>query len=517
MNRVFLLPTLSALLVLAQANSATAQFETLVRHLPEDANTVVLFNVEQVMESALAQKENWRGNYEKMYNSGLIMVPPQTNRFVMASQMDVELMQPHWHSTVMELLYEPSMIEVTERYGGNVDEIDGQDAAVLPNNTYVIKFGKSIAGTMYPADRQKATRWVEHAFSSDNRKPLGEYLTEAEGYANKNSTPIVMAMDLEHVLSPKLIRHRLDTAESLKGKQVDLDQVAKLLSSVRGVTLGLNITDHVFGGLKVDFDEDVSALKDFAKPLLLEVLSNHGAMIQEFHDWQAVVSGNEILLRGPLYSSGFQRICTVLDTPADLRGAGQSGPKSAGDNESQQSLVGRASLQYFKMLEQLLADIQTKKDTTQTSTPGLEALWYKRYAAKIDAMPTLNIDPEMIQFGVKLAASLRNAQQAMQGIGVSEGQQFANMQGAQVYDYQDAAVAGAGVGPLGGVRAGGAYEYRYAYNPWASAREDGQEMAQIDMSTKIKGYGAANQIMENVTVAMGNMKRYMTEKYKIQF
>jgi hypothetical protein len=515
MNLLPSLRALSVLFVLSLASSASAQFQTLVRHVPEDVNTLALFNVEAMMASPLAQKEQWSEGYQKMYNSGLIMVPPKANQVVIASQMDVELMEPHWHAMVMNVSYEPSMIEVTSRYGGNVDKVDGQEAAVLPNDTYVIKFGKYIVGSMFPADRQKATRWVEHAFSSDNRQPLGEYLTEAEGFANKNGTPIILAVDLEHVLSPLRIRHGLDSAEFLKGKTVDLDQVAKVLSSVRGLTLGVTITDRVVGGLKIDFDDDVSSIKEYAKPLVLAVLSNHGAMIQEFNDWNVLVNGKEILLRGALNKSGLQRICTLLDAPADLRPAAPS--SSGGDAQSNESLVAQTTLQYFKMLEQMLGDIQHDKETTQTSTAGLEAMWYKRYAAKIDALPVLNVDPAMIQFGTQLSASLRNAQGAMQGVGVSRASQFANMQGAQDYDTQEASVSGAGVGPYGGWAAGSAYAYRSVYNPWASLRSDGQEIAQIDMSAKIKGYGQANQVMENVTVAMANMRKQMTEKYQIEF
>ena len=297
------------------------QFETLVRHLPEDANTLVLFNVEEILASPLAEKEGWRERLENMYSSGLILVPPQANQFVIASQMDIELMEPHWTATVMNLSYEPSMIDVTKRYGGNVDEIDHQDAAVLPNDTYVIKFGKFIAGTMSPADRQKATRWIEHAFSNNDSRPLGEYLTEAEGYADTKKTPIILAIDLQHVLSPSLIRSRLGSAELLKGKNVDLDALAKALSSIRGATLGLNLTDHMFGGLKIDFSEDVSMTKEFAKPLVLQVLSNHGAMIQEFNDWE--VAGRQQGDSAPGSDVPERH-------PADLQRAGYSGRSPRG-------------------------------------------------------------------------------------------------------------------------------------------------------------------------------------------
>ncbi len=449
-----------------------------------------------------------------MYKSGLIMVPPQASMFVVASQMDLELMEPHWHASVMNLSYEPSMIEITQRYGGNVDEIDGQEAAVLPNDTYVVKFGKFIAGSMSPADRQKATRWVEHAFSSSNTKPLGEYLTEAEGYSVQKKTPIILAIDLQHVLSPKLIRSRLGSAESLKGKEVDLDQLANVLASIRGATLGVNVTDHFFGGLKVDFTEDVSIMKDFAKPLLLEVLAKHGAMIQEFNDWDVAVGGKEILLRGSFTASGIQRVCSILDTPADLRA---SEPSQGPDGKPSKDLVAQTTLQYYKMLAQFLGDLRNQEQTAQTETPGLVAMWYKQYANKIDALPVLHVDPELVQFGAQVSGALRQAQGAMQGAGVQEASGIANMQGAQVYDYQEASGTGVAVGPYGGAAAVSGYAYRYAYNPWASLRDDGQQVAQIQMNARIKGYSSANKTMDAIEVSMGNVRKKLTEKYQIEF
>lgn len=509
MNRLITMSPILALMVLLQESPALGQFKTLIRHVPEQANTLVLFNVEGIMATPMGQSKGWRERHENMASSGLVLVPPDAKQFVLASQMDIELMVPRWHTTVMNLSYEPSMLKVVQRYGGNVDQIDDQEAAVLPNDTYVVKFGKSIAGTMFPADRQKATRWVKSAYSSSSREPLGEYLTEAEGYADKNGTPIILAMNLEHVFSRSFIRHRLDSAESLKGKKVDLDQLANLMAGIRGITLGITITDRMFGGLKIDFAEDMSMTKEFAKPLLLEILGNKGAMIQEFNDWDISVNGKQILLRGSLYQSGAQRICTVLDSPADLRPIASS---STG-GESNESLVARTTLQYWKMLNQLLDDITKKRKTTQTQTAGLVGMWYNQYANKIDAMPILNVDPEMLDFGTQVSGALRQSQNAMQGVGVEQASGMANMQGNNVYNY---AYGGrAGVGRYGGV--GGAYGYRYQSNPRASLRADGAEIAQIKTNARIKGYGTANQITQNLEIAMADMRKKMTLKYQIEF
>lgn len=507
MNRLMLLTPIIALLGVCQTNPVRGQFQTLIRHLPEGANTLVLFNVEGVLATPLAKTEGWREHLDKMSSSGLIQIPPKSKQFVLGSQMDIELMESRWDSTIMNLSYEPSVTQVTQRYGGSVDQVDGLDAAVLGNDTYVVKFGKHIAGTMSPADRQKATRWVKNAYAGEDRKPLGEYLQEAAGFANKNGTPIIMALDLEHVFSPSFIRDRLDSAELLKGKNIDLDQLAKVLSSIRGVTLGITITDHFFGGLKVDFREDASIMKGFAKPLLLEIVGNHGAMIEEFRDWKIQVNGKQVLLRGPLYKSGMQRVMSVFDTPADLREL--KVPQFTEDGKVPESLIAQNTLQYYNMLNQYLDDIVGKKKTTKVQTTGLVAQWYKKYASKIEALPILNTDPEMVDFGFQVAGALRQAQGAMQGVGTNSALRQMNASGSSnVYNYS------------GGVRAGrygvrGGYSYRY--NPRASINAEGQAKANIRRQEKIKGYGSANQTMQGVTIAMAEMRRKMTEKYQIEF
>ena len=295
---------------------------------------------------------------------------------------------------------------------------------------------------------------------------------------------------------------------------VDLDQVAKVHPSIRGATLGVNVTDHFFGGLKVDFAEDVSMMKDYAKPLLLEVLARHGAMIQEFSTWDIEVGGKEILLRGSFTSSGIQRVCSILDTPADLRAAE---PSKGADGKENPNLVAQTTLQYYKMLAQFLSDLRNEQQTATTETPGLVAMWYKQYANKIDGMPVLHVDPGLVQLGGQISGALRQAQAAMQGAGVKEASGIANMQGAQVYDYQEASGSAVAEGRYGGTAAVSGYAYRYAYNPWASLREDGQEVGQIQINARIQGYRSANQTMDSIETAMGNARKKLSEKYQIEF
>lgn len=501
-------PILLVAILLSSATSVQAQFHHLVLHLPDGANTLVLFNVEKLKASPLGSKEGWQENHDKLFSAGFLMVPPQATRFVMAAQVDFETNRVSWDTAVADLEYEPNMVKVAEDHGGSVDQIGDNDAAVLPSDTYVVKFGKNMAGMMSPGNRQSVGRWVQSVYSSSNRQPLTSYLQEAEKYAD-HGTPIIMAMDLQHLLSPRQIRARLATFQSLKGHDVDLDQLSKVLSSVRGMTLGITVGQSVFGKLKIDFGEDVSMTKAYAKPLLLEALANHGAMINEFNEWKAEVAGTEISIEGYLQQSGRQRILSMLDAPPALHAPVA---QAANDSkESQQQLAVLSSQHYFKSIEQLVNDLSEHRKSGKTS--GQVALWFGKYARRVDGLPILHVDPKLVQFGAYVANQLRQAQSAMQGIGENQAVELANQPDAVVDDTSFR--SGAAVGRFGGFGAG--YSYRYREDPRASARLGFQQSAQIRTQQRVQGNVDANQIMEGIESNMAQVRDEMTEKYQVEF
>ena len=82
------------------------------------------------------------------------------------------------------------------------------------------------------------------------------------------------------------MRDRLHRAESLAGKEVDLDALTKVLTSIKGVTFTVEATDRLNGKMRVDFGESPTPLKQVAKALIFEVLENHGMMLDdEIKNW----------------------------------------------------------------------------------------------------------------------------------------------------------------------------------------------------------------------------------------
>ena len=114
---------------------------------------------------------------------------------------------------------------------------------------------------------------------------------------------------------PVVVRQNLEDTQAIKGKNVDLDQLAQVLASIRGVTLGLRVTTNVTGSLRIDFREDITMTADYAKPLILEKLGKFGAMIDEFYEWEVRVTKNTLFLSGTLSAKGLRRVLPV-DRPA---------------------------------------------------------------------------------------------------------------------------------------------------------------------------------------------------------
>jgi hypothetical protein len=105
----------------------------------------------------------------------------------------------------------------------------------------------------------------------------------------------------------------------------------------------------------------------------------------------------------------------------------------------------------------------------------------------------------------------------MKGIGAQTGYRLATAPNVQAYNTRTETAFGAGIGPYGGYRAGGAYAYQYAYNPKLSLALQGQQSAQIRTEERIRGNTSANLIMQGLQAETGEIRKRMTEKYQVEF
>jgi hypothetical protein len=509
MVRLFSLTFASLALTAAMGGTANAQFNSLSRRVPNDTNAIVFIDVEKLMASPLAEASGWKGDVQKAFESGLVMLPPNAERFIAAARIDFHSMEVPSHQYIFEMSAPPDVPKIAAALGGTVDNFDGHEAAVLPGDYFLVKFTPQLSVLGYPARRQEVAYYVRRVDNGSLK--MSEYLAEAEKFVETNAS-IIMALDLGDALPRQLVRARLEAMESLKGKNLDLDAVANLVAGIRGLTLGVNVEKEMTGSVKVDFASDVSVLGDAAKPLLLEALARRGLMIDELNDWEVESNGNTVRLIGKLEASGLRRLMSLIPVPPPLQQA-RVAAEQVPQEQAQEKLAAAASQNYFKSVDSLIEDL--KKSKSGRSTIGQSAAYFDRYADRIDRLPSVNVDPYLLDFGAYVSGSLRNGSQAVRGALVRSTIAEQNVpQQYNYYSWYNPIGVVAGNGYWGG---GGGL---YGWGGWEAIpdmRTTGQMQVKARVQQQVQGNMSANQIMAEIEKATGDTRREMTKKFGVQF
>ena len=487
-------------LSLLSVTAANAQFDEAAKWVPENANCLVMVQAENILNSAIGRRENWATDRSAAFRSGASFFPPTTKRILMGSQIDFEFMDSVFHVGVFEKKgSEINLVEVSKRVNGNIATIGGKQALELPNNSYLIKVDNTTLVTMTPSNRQMTTRWL--AKKSSGRMSVSPYLAEAVKFADENAQ-VIVAFDLEGVLDPAEIEKRLVEGGSVL--EVSAASVAKTLSTLRGVTLGVTVNDRISGAIKIDFDKDITVIGDLAKPILLKILSDRGAFIYEFTDWKVQVRGKTIQMSGPLYESGLRRILSLLDVPPSL----QEPAPPADDNDpvAKEKLMGLASQSYFKSVSSLIDDLNHDKQNRQTM--GQMSVWFNKYARQIDRLPMVDVDPDMLNYGKFVSESLRKGESA-----VTKAAAQSRTRQQEVPEQYDVETWSR---PVGVTWYGGAYSWD-SWRATPNRNRKGQIQAQVRTQERIRGNMDANIVLQHVAEASADIRRYMTARYHIEF
>ncbi len=488
---------------------ASAQFSKLVKRVPSSANTIILFNAEKVLNSEIALREGWRTNFEKAIAAGLTHLPPDTLQYVLAAQTDFDYMQPVWQVGGLTTKTKHDMVYLAKKQNGTQDNVAGLPAVLLPSESYLIQFDPYTYATLVPAARQAVTRWIKDTESDEPN--LSPYLQEAISFSEKGGTEIIMALDLTDVVDSATVAQRVSESDIATKAGLDAKAVTDLLVSLRGAMLGVTFGEKPFGSIKVDFDMDTAALKDTAPALLMEVLSKRGAMIDDFAAWKFKRDGKTITLSGNLSPAGMRKIFSLIDTPT-----AKSMPTDTADAQttsaSDQDTAVVASQKYFASVNEYFTDLRNK----EPQRIAQYGIWFDKYARKIDQLPMVNVDSDMLDYGAYVAQQFRNAGAAIQGIGIRSRVrevEATNSTGAPGYygnNYYNGGYAyggnfyyGAGAYGRGSIKAG--------------MRQQQQARTQVNVEEKAMGVSAARAIMKELENATAVVRRQMTEKYNAEF
>jgi len=492
---VVLLPAISF------GGSARAQFDGMRSAIPTDANMVVLIDAEKLFGSRLADRERWDAKRKAAYEAGLTALAPDASQVMLASLIDLEVGQSVWEVALARFSGGRDVSSVARRFGGSMDRIGERVAARLPNDTFIVQVSDQLIGTHIPANRQSIFRWLKSTDQPDFNGELSPYLKTAFEYATKVGTPIVLAVDLSGVISKEIAAERLADFSAITESEATRDAVtalADLAYSVKGITLGIVVGDQATGAIRVDFAQSPASLAKLLKPVLIETLERKGAMIDDMDAWAPSIDGNTFLLRGPISPAGLRRVMSVLELPASLS---ESLDKTVASDESG-SGEATASRLYFEQIRVILDDLRMKPKRDGVTSHGQVAIWFDKYARKIDQLPILGVDADLLSYGSETANKLRDCNLALKGVGMRSGVRTSENRGASTGTVV--------VNSYGGWRSG--------YGTTTSYAVDQQMMdSTIRRQESFVGVNFVQQSMQAIDEATSAIRREMTMKYQVEF
>ncbi len=453
----------------------------MARRIPADANALVLIDVEKTLATPLARQQGWAAKLESAYVERPIFLPPEAKKLALGAALNPENdFIGAWELAVMDMAEPVSIRSIARSEGGQVDEVNGVSTAFTPHGVAFAALEDRLLAAVRPADRQFLSRWISFARRS-TRPELSEYLQSALPQVN-DRVQMLYAIDLTDVLSSSEVQKKLSDAAWFKETKADAASIAKVVASLRGVTLRVAVGEKSQGQLQIDFGEDVAPLKPFAKQLVIEALGNMGFQTDELKAWDDSLTDHAIRMRGDLSTDAQRRLFSVVELPAaDLNSteAPSTDPKKPSESE-----VRERSLTYFKATQVLVKDLRRGLKEAN----GATSAWMERYARRIDELPILHVDELLLDYGDKLAETLRIMVVSKQQAGIRAGVR-----------------ANEGGGYYGG------YDYGSdAYSRAADRSQAKKEEMASAYDTRIQGW----QLIDNATA---DLRRTLTQKYGVEF
>ncbi len=469
----------SAWMLLA-TRSLPAQFEDLLKRIPAGANAIMVVNVPGLHNSPIGKAERWKEQMAESYMNRPIIMPPEAEWVVLASLFDPDTDESVWDIAVMSLDSNPSLRAIARAEGGYVDTINGTEAAWTPSKAYFVNLGSKMLGMMYPAHRQAVSRWVDYAKNATESR-LSSYLQGAAAIAQDKNFQVVLAIDLKDMVRPHILKEKLEKSSTLKGKKFDADALRNAILSIQGATMTISMRDKAYGRLQVDFEGNIRPLDPFARELILEALDGAGAHLEDLKDWKLETSATSLSLNGVLSKDSLRRIGSLLELPSTKFVTEKPG------ETAKSGATAEASKVYFKSVQTLSDDLRrTLKENRDN-----HAVWMERYARKIDRLPILNVDDELLAFGADVAERMRQAAVAERSSLIRGGVRKSETYGNYYY---------------------GSYNSDYGYY-----RGTEDQQATITLQENQKSREVRISQWKTIDDEMAQIRQKMTKKYMVEF
>jgi hypothetical protein len=280
---------------------------------------------------------------------------------------------------------------------------------------YLVPLADNVVSIVRPADRKFVGQWLK----KDRSNVISSYLQQVAGRLTDRQS-VSIAVDLEDVLSMGILNEKLAQSKSLQGKNIEA--IAKSLSLVQGITISV-ASDALEATVLIDFLNTPTELTPVAKAFFAEVLTARGMQLDEFSQWKmsAISEGKTLSFTGPIAPETLDDLLGMFTVHRASRGVTPvtktDSPATPTAPQTSPSVVAENTRDYFRKVINIVHRV---RDYSANNT-GERAQWNGNMANRIDEMPTLEVDPQMVMFGAEVAKSLRSNSMSMQLTNISQG------------------------------------------------------------------------------------------------
>lgn len=455
--------------------------------LPADVNAVARLNVADIYKTPLAKKEGWLKKATESFIHQEAFVPPGTKQIFIAAQLDLsDKLASSKQCGVLVPEGQVTLQKIVDYLPSGIESISGKPAAQFGQDGYVIDVGDGVWLTAQHTNRQFIARWLKAGPTKDG-KQLPGYLQQALT-TKSNTAQLILAIDLEDNFSKEHIFEALKATDWFPSETVT-ENVAEVLASAYGITIGINIDQDRTGIVTLDFGKDAMVLKPVLDKLVAEILQRVGASTGDFREWKWTVKGSRVTGTGPVSPGGGRQLISILEPPAITQAL------AANTDEAKAEKMGRTSQKYCRSVQVLLDDLRKQLKDSRDN----HALWMERYGRKIDDLPRLNVDPELLDFAGKVSSSLRYQGQTQRMANISAGTQIAES-GALSPQW-----GGGYVGPYGGV-----------YGGWVRSA-DPTVAGTIKMQANEQAKSVRFSEWKQIDDGLAAIRTKLTDRYQIEF
>ncbi|ELP29612.1 hypothetical protein RBSWK_06468 [Rhodopirellula baltica SWK14] len=395
------------------------------------------------------------------------------------ADLDIGSLRPKWEAGYAVLNQPVDAKKLADRLGGYVDNVVNQDVVHAPNQTYFVpgKDHPERLGILRPTDRSLLAGWLTPVIDVKYTPFLSVHAKQPESYLS-----FMLAIDLNNVLSPIPLKTRLEGLESLKSNSPE--SVAGTLASIQGcsIIVGRRSLNECIA--KFEFSKSPSSLKLIAPELLAEILQRNGTDAPEVKQWEVSVDGNALSLKGPITQSSLSGLMGIFSLQSQAQ---QAAARASLSEQSEEQRVAYESKHYFDEVNSIIEHTRDHK----SQTAGAMAKWSDQRARQIDELGTLNVDPDMIQYGTNVAELLRGNALTVRQTNIDAGK----VKASQSLDT-------------------GYYNDGYGYYNSNSTSDYQRVTSAIAQGNAYGNYREALNQIDKLTAAM---RRDMTQKYKMQF